>query len=313
MDVLRVCLFGRFDVCYRQQILSGFEARKVQDLLFYLLLYRQRSHSREALADLLWGEQSATRSRRYLRKVLWQLQAALNAQASTLENPLLLVEPDWVQINPKADMWLDVAVFEQAFALVRGIPGRLLDSQSVKGLQGAVDLYRGDLLEGCYQDWCIYERERFQHMYLAMLDKLMDYCQARRDYEAGLSYGRLILRYDRARERTHRRLMRLYYLAGDRTAALRHYERCVVALEEELGVKPTRSTVALYEQIRADHLGVLPAVSTEIGLKSATVDQSLALVAALDRLKQLHVVLVDVQCRLQQEIQSVELTLESQR
>lgn len=311
MDALQVCLFGRSDIRYRQQILSGFEARKVQDLFFYLLLYRHRSHSREALADLLWGERAAAQSRGYLRKVLWQLQTALNARVGTLENPLLLVEPDWVQINPKADLWLDIAVFEQAFRLVQGIPGRLLDLQCVRELQSAVDLYRGDLLDGCYQDWCIYERERFQHMYLAMLDKLMDYCQARHDYEAGLSYGRRILRYDRARERTHRRLMRLYYLAGDRTAALRHYERCVTALKEELDVKPTKSTVVLYEQIRTDRLDVSPAASTEIGLASETMDQSL--VAALDRLKQLHVVLVDVQCRLQQEIQSVELALESQR
>lgn len=311
MDTLRVCLFGRLGIRRDQQMLNGFEAHKVQDLFCYLLLYRDRPHSREALADLLWGEQSMTQSRRYLRKVLWQLQAALDAQVGALENPLLLVETDWVQVNPNADLWLDVAVFEQAFTLVRGVPGRLLDSQCVQELQGAVDLYRGDLLEGCYRDWCIYERERFQHMYLAMLDKLMDYCQARRDYEAGLSYGRRILRYDRARERTHRRLMRLYYLAGDRTAALRHYERCVAALEQDLGVKPTRSTVALYEQIRADRLDTLPVASAEIGLISVAEDQSL--VAALDRLKQLHGVLVDVQYRLRQEIQSVELALESQQ
>jgi DNA-binding SARP family transcriptional activator len=311
MDALRVCLFGRLDVRYRQQALSGFEAHTVQDLFCYLLLYRQRPHSREALADLLWGEQAATQSRRYLRKVLWQLQSALDAQVGAFGHPLLLVEPDWVQVDPKANLWLDVAVFEQAFMRVQGIPGKLLDSRCARELQDAVDLYQGDLLEGCYHDWCIYERERFQHMYLAMLDKLMDHCQARQDYEAGLSYGRRILRYDRARERTHRRLMRLYYLAGDRTAALRHYERCVAALEKDLGVKPTRSTRALYEQIRADRLDELPVASFKIGLPPVTGDQSL--VAALDRLKQLHVALVDVQRRLQQEIKSVELALESQR
>jgi hypothetical protein len=32
MDALRARLFGRFDVRYRQQILSGFDAHKVQDL-----------------------------------------------------------------------------------------------------------------------------------------------------------------------------------------------------------------------------------------------------------------------------------------
>lgn len=41
-------------------------------------------------------------------------------------------------------------------------------------------------------------------MYLAMLDKLIVYCEAHHKYEAGLACGNRILRYDRARERTHR-------------------------------------------------------------------------------------------------------------
>jgi DNA-binding SARP family transcriptional activator len=105
--------------------------------------------------------------------------------------------------------------------------------------------------------------------------------------------------------------MRLYYLAGDRTAALRHYERCVEVLANDLGVKPTKSTTVLYEQIRADHLDVLSVTLARDDLISVIEGRSL--VATLGRLKQLHVALVDVQCRLQQEIQSVELTLESDR
>ena len=85
-----------------------------------------------------------------------------------------------------------------------------------------------------------------------MLDKMMSYCEAHKKYETGLAYGLRVLRYDRARKSTHRRLMHLHYLAGDRTAALRQYEHCVGALNEELGVKPSRLTVALYDQIRLD-------------------------------------------------------------
>jgi DNA-binding SARP family transcriptional activator len=83
---------------------------------------------------------------------------------------------------------------------------------------------------------------------------MMDFCESRRLYENGLAYGEQILRYDRARERTHRKLMRLFYLAGDRTAALRHYEKCVAALREELGVEPAKRTRLLYRQIEADQL-----------------------------------------------------------
>jgi DNA-binding SARP family transcriptional activator len=163
---------------------------------------------------------------------------------------VLEADANWVQFNSKAEVSLDVAVFEQVFASVNGRPGRELDEQTAQSLHAALELYQGDLLEGWYQDWCLFERERLQNMYLTMLDKQISYCEACHKYELGLVYGTLILHYDRAHERTHRRLMRLQYLAGDRTAALRQFEKCANALEKELGVKPDARTMRLYEQIR---------------------------------------------------------------
>jgi DNA-binding SARP family transcriptional activator len=95
-------------------------------------------------------------------------------------------------------------------------------------------------------------------LYLGALAKLLTYSEAHGEYEHGLAYGNRILRCDRAREHAHRGLMRLYYRAGDRTAALRQYDRCMAILREELDVAPTRRTQALYEQIRADRLGEPP-------------------------------------------------------
>jgi DNA-binding SARP family transcriptional activator len=46
--------------------------------------------------------------------------------------------------------------------------------------------------------------------------------------------------------------MRAYYMAGDRTMALRQYERCAAALAEELGVAPSTQTLMLYEQRKTD-------------------------------------------------------------
>ena len=56
----------------------------------------------------------------------------------------------------------------------------------------------GDLIETLYSDWCIYERDRLQLVYLAMLEKLMGYCEDRQRYPQGIAYGQRILRYDPA-------------------------------------------------------------------------------------------------------------------
>lgn len=305
MANLRIHLFGKLCIRYNGQVLKGFDSRKVQELLCYLLLNRNREHSREVLATLLWGEHTSAQSKTYLRKILWQLQDAFESQTETSSDSVLLVDTDWIQLNAKADLWLDVAIFEQTFAPIMGIPGEKLDHHHAQLLRSAVELYRADLLEDCYQNWCLYERQRLQHMYLSMLDKLMGYSEVNQQYEAGLSHGMQILQYDRAHEATYRRLMRLFYLAGDRTSALRQFEHCVTALKEELNVPPTERTIALYEQIRANQLIDLNPVLT---IPSA--DSSLSEV--LGRLRQLQTFLTDIQHQVQQDIHVIERKINEQ-
>ena len=211
-----------------------------------------------------------------------------------------------MQINPEADFWLDVAVFEKAFACVEGIAGQQLGTQHVRALHNAIQCYRGPLLDGCYEDWCLYERERLQNMYLAMLEKLMNYCEKHHDYEAGIQYGMQILACDKVHERADRRLMCLHYLNGNRGKALRVYEQCTFALDEELGMKPSQRTTAFYEQILAEHLVVPLPTRLPADTQSGSGDANAPLMEALHFLTHLQEVLTDLQSQVQQSMQHVE-------
>ncbi len=252
MSALSITLFGRFSVQRGGKVVDTIESGKVQDMFCHLLLNRRRPRARDALATMLWGDSPTAQAKKYLRQALWQLQSALDLGDAPAGDPVLLVDAEWVHINPAADLWLDVAIFEQAVAAAQGIAGAELDGDRARSLDEAVRLYQGDLLEGCYHDWCLYERERLQSLYLVTREKLMSFCEAHRRYEEGQAHGESLLRHDRAHEGAHRRLMRLHYLAGDRTAALRQYDRCVAALADELGVAPAKGTTELYHQMRAD-------------------------------------------------------------
>ena len=300
--MLSIRLFGSFAVQRDGQYLPGLEAHKVQELLAYLLIYRERPHPRETLAALLWGESTTAQSKKWLRQALWQLQTALDVAKMPGGEGALLTEPDLIQFNARSDVWLDVADFEHAFAQSRGVAGEALDDVVAGCLRDAIALYRGDLLEGWYADWCLFERERLQNAYLMMLDKLMAHCETCCDYEIGIDYGTRILRCNRAREHTYQHLMRLYYLAGDRATALRQYERCVAALAEELSVRPSARTTALYDQIRADRLDDPP---THPAVTAA------APVAAVKPLRQLLAYLRQLQARLTEMDQQIEESLET--
>jgi DNA-binding SARP family transcriptional activator len=302
MAYLAIHLLGRFRAHSDEQPLSGLDGARVQELLCYLLLHRDRVLPRETLAGTLWGDGSTTRSRKQLRQAIWQLQSALNAQLPSSAHGLFDVENDWIRLNTGDRVWLDVDIVESAYSTIQRVKGQPLSTACEVTLREAVELYDGDLLEGWYQDWCLFGRERLQTMYLVMLDKLMVACEATKDYQAGVAYGARALAVDRAREYTHRRLMRLFYLDGDRTGALRQFERCRLSLQEELGVEPAATTNALYEMIRSDRLAD---GSTPVPEPIATSPTEV-----LGQLQHLRAMLEDLHHSVQRDIQIVDLALD---
>jgi DNA-binding SARP family transcriptional activator len=298
---LTVRLFGQYQVQRGAQVLDGPNARRVQEFFAFLLINRTRPFARATLSDLLWPNSSAEQATKYLRQALWQLK-------STLGCNVLFVDAEWVGLDSQASLWLDVHEFECAYTQFCTVPGHQLGENDAQILRNALQLYRGDFLEGWYQDWCLFERERLQWMFFDLLAKQMAYCETNGEYHAGLEYGALALRYDAAHERIHRRMMRLYYLTGDRTAALRQYERCVAFLRDQLGVDPARQTIALYEQIKSDFR------LEPDGAKSDRREEALQMMPmtspqTLRRLKQLQMGLVAAQHQLQETIEVVEATL----
>jgi DNA-binding SARP family transcriptional activator len=151
-----------------------------------------------------------------------------------------------------------------------------------------------------------FERTRLQNTYLALLDKLLAYCESHREYESGVEYATQILRTDRAHERTYRRLMRLQYLIGDRTNALRTYQLCLAVLETDLGVAPSEQTSALYQQIQNYQL-----VDSNTSLFDDLIGklETSMLNVVLDQFIQLHRNLGDIQHKLELDIEMVKAAL----
>ncbi|MEO7242856.1 MAG: BTAD domain-containing putative transcriptional regulator [Variovorax sp.] len=218
------------------------------------MLRRDQPQRRETLAGQLWEEAPPERARKYLRQALWQIQAALHLLAGRDGVQAIEVDSEWIQLKSCDQLDVDVTRFDQATRSCHGIPGSQLDAAARQRLEEAVQLYRGDLLEGWLQDWCLFERERLQNDFLDTLEKLVCSCEARCDSEHGLALARRMLAVDPAREQVHCHVMRLHVQAGNRTQALRDFQRCEQILMQELGVKPSQQTCALYESIRDGHL-----------------------------------------------------------
>jgi len=248
MPTLKVYLFGS-PVITRDDVPLPITSQKAL-ALFYYLIYNRQVYSREKLATLFWGETSDRQAKASLRNTLYELRRNL-ASGKVPAEEYILAEGNTLCFNPEADYWLDTEEFE-----------RLLDKKAdderarMENYSEAVELYRGDFLEGFivkdsyeFEDWAFFERERLQRRYLDALTELSDYHGRRGEYDKAIAYAIQILSRDSLQESIHRQLMRLYYAAGNRSAALRQYEICREVIERELGIPPLAETTALYEQI----------------------------------------------------------------
>jgi DNA-binding SARP family transcriptional activator len=248
MTILQICLLGSVKVTRSTSDKEMKFTPTIQTLFSYLLLQPHRTHSREVLAGVFWGEQSERKARASLNTALWRLRRVIEPEGIT-PGTYLLSNPTEIGFNQHSPYWLDVSLFDELTAPALKKPQELLGEKDVRDLEKAISLYKGELLEGLYDEWAIRERERLRLQYLLCLDHLMRFYKREQAYEKSLVYGTLILSIDPLREEIHRELMRLYLANRQRSLAIRQYESCRELLANELNISPMEETRVLYESI----------------------------------------------------------------
>jgi len=264
MDILQITLFGCVRVTHNNWLTEVKLTREVQALLAYLLLQRHRAQPREILASIFWGELSQERARGSLNTALWKLKKALEPDGVPAGTYLINNHPGELGFNWESQHGLDVEVFEQETCHLLTYPPQTVGETHVQEFEKILGIYKGELLEGFYQNWALRERERLRSLYLKSLRYLLEYYKLHKLYENGLSCAQQILNLDPLREDIHREMMRLYVENGQRALAVKQYEICRKVLDTELSISPMEETQALFTQIFSKaHGSQLPMNSKE--------------------------------------------------
>jgi DNA-binding SARP family transcriptional activator len=262
MDMLRIRLFGSVRVGFAGSASTVKMTHSVQALLAYLVLYRDRAHSRDVLVGQFWGDTSEERARHALNTTLWRLRRVLRAPEEPGASFILTTDAGEIGFNRHSSYWLDVAVFEKAARRLLAAPVEAASAADVAAMEQSLQLYCCDLLEGFYDDWALRERERLRLLHLQCLTYLMQYHKQQGACEKSLARGREILDRDPLREEIHREMMRLYLENGQRALAIRQYQILRQVLAVELGIPPMEESQALYRQMAPAQVASEPADPT---------------------------------------------------
>jgi DNA-binding SARP family transcriptional activator len=239
--MISISLFGNPSITQDGAPLRGFVSAKAAALVYYLAATGQ-PHAREALAGLLWPEADESHASKNLRDVLSNLRRLLGTH--------LLITRQSVGMAAHADVEVDIRNFERQLQAARHA------SNAADLLRAAVALYRGDFLEGfslvdapAFEEWVLVERERLRRLVIDALAQLAADATDRGDYQSGIAHASRLLAMDPLHEASHRQLMLLLAMSGQRAAALAQYETCRRLLDDELGLDPDEETQALHRRV----------------------------------------------------------------
>lgn len=172
---------------------------------------------RAQLAGLLWPESPPEAARNTLRQRLFQLRKQLGSEVVSGQHTLQLA------------------------------PGVTHDLDHTHGLLADVTLDLG----GDHAAWLLRQREQRYAAHLHSRQAEAERCEHAGQFDAALVHAQALLRLAPLSEASHRRVMRLHYLAGDRAAALLAFDACEQVLKNEVGTRPSAETLALLRTIDA--------------------------------------------------------------
>jgi predicted ATPase len=268
---LALALLGTFEIRRDGLLIHEFRAQSVRALLAYLALEANRPHEREHLCALLWPDDPLPAALTNLRQALHRLRQALEPPGE--EGRYLLITRQTVQLNP-ATIESDVSALDAALRAVATHKHRSAThcAQCAARSAAALPLYRGELLPGFslpdsagFEHWLDAERERLHAAFCSLLDQVAAAHEHCGDFSAALPILRRWVELDPWNETAHLRLISALAYTGQRTTALRQFERYRAILAAELRIEPSLAACSLRSQIQSGNL-VAPQVA---GLRHA--------------------------------------------
>jgi adenylate cyclase len=259
MARLSLSLLGAYQVKLDGTALTGFKSNKVRALLAFLAVEADCPHSRQSLAGLLWPELPDQAAAGALRNALSNLRRLLAAQPDGDVQTFLTITRETVQLNLDSDCWIDVHAFSRQLSALNEAP-LIKDSQqpAIQALQSALQLYRGDLLEGFFvagsipfDEWLVLRSELYHSQAVAALQTLGGLLIEQGELLQAQQVARQHISLEPYSEAAYRQLMCSLALAGQRSEALLQYDHVYRLLAEELHTQPEMETIRLYEIIRS--------------------------------------------------------------
>jgi DNA-binding SARP family transcriptional activator/Flp pilus assembly protein TadD len=231
---------------------DAWTTKRARDILCFIASRPHRRASKETIFETFWTEGDHEIIIKDFHPTVSQIRKALNSNQPLKQRFLLYQDGDYF-LNSEFAYEIDLEDFDR---LVSQGETALRAGQVDRGIscyESAIRLYRGEFIQGCYDDWVAEQRYYYREQYLRLLEALVVAAQKVNEWPRSLHFAQRILHDDPFREDIHCRIMRAHAEMGNRTAVKEQYEMLRSRLRNDLSVEPSATTTRVYRQILIDN------------------------------------------------------------
>ncbi|KPL91176.1 BTAD domain-containing putative transcriptional regulator [Herpetosiphon geysericola] len=226
---LKIQLFGSLQLWRGAELVdaSAWAREKARQLLALLLLQRPRIISREAVIEQLWPELEHQAADGALRVTLNALLHVLEPERSGGANSaFILSEAAGLRLNPQASITTDYAQFQSLLQTAAQHRQQGAMPAALHAYQSALAIYQDDLLSDlAYAEWVLDWREQALTQFVNATSEYLELLLAYGPTAEAIPYAERLLSYDPYHEPTYQRLIDIYLMLGNGSAAERIRKR----------------------------------------------------------------------------------------
>jgi PAS domain S-box-containing protein len=248
---LEVYSLGPLKVCSREKQIQHWPGKRIKSLFQYMISNKGAPLARDVLMETIWPNRDSASGVANLRMAIHGLRRMLNTLLDLDEGfPSVIFKDGCYLINPEIELITDVDNFEDLFLTGSRLERNGNPDKAMNAYQQALELYRGDYLEGeQFEDWVLNRREAILDTHFLILDRLAEHAFTGGDYDNCIYYCQKTITKDVCREDAYRRLMRCYSRLGERNRALVWFKTCRQKIKSALNVSLEDKTIELYKRL----------------------------------------------------------------
>lgn len=214
----KIYFFGGLKIVDKKgkEISRKWRTAKIKSIFCYLIENKEKRIIKDILIDNFWHDHDVEKASTSLYNAIHFIRKVFFAPK---KGSFILTANKRYYVNPNYRIYVDTDEYNKRLDLAKEFEKAGKIDEQIKLYRQAAAVYRGEFLEGIYDNWSEEIRNYYNEKYKKVLSNLIDYYFNSDNYKECLGFCERMVEIDRFEEQAYFNMIKCYDKLGDKSAA----------------------------------------------------------------------------------------------